>query len=176
MGRKRKRSRQTRIIVPARIKERWVEKHHGTKFRLGAAYSKVNVSPEEFKKCWENVQPTLSEDVLFRLFDSTFGSVDNPERKVKFVKHILALHQGTRRAARVRSSCDDGYTKDQVKEQFYRDFNLDSWFEKHAASDGTVSQNQIDMKLVIVIVNYHEDTRRRGFSVQKQKRRSDGKD
>ena len=38
--------------------------------------------------------------------------------------------------------------KDQVKEQFYRDLNLDSWFEKHATSDGTVTQNQIDMKLV----------------------------
>ena len=94
MGRKRKRSRQTRINVPARIKERWLESHHGTEFRLGTAYSKVNVSPEEFKKCWKSVQPTLSEEVLFRLFDSTFGSVGNLERKVKFVKHILALHQG----------------------------------------------------------------------------------
>ena len=35
-----------------------------------------------------------------------------------------------------------------MKEQLYRDFNLDSWFEKHAASDGTVSQNQMHMKLV----------------------------
>ena len=137
-----------KITVPTRIRDRWFESHRGTEFRLGTACSKVNVSPEEFKKCWRNVQPTLSEEVLFRLFDSTFGSVGNLERKIKFVKHILALHQGTRRAARVRSSCDDGYTKDQAKEQLYRDFNLDSWFEKHAASDGTVSQNQIHMKLV----------------------------
>ena len=236
MGRKRKRLRQRKIIVPVRIRERWLENHHGTDFRLRTAISKANVDPEEFKKCWKHVQPTLSEDELFRLFDSTFGSVgnlgrkvkfvrhilalhqgtrttvrvrinvpkrirkrwrstrtefaigkslseanidpeefkkcwrhvqptlsekklfrlfdstfgsvDNLERQVKFVKHILTLHQGTRTTARVRSSCDDGYTKDQVKEQFYRDLNLDSWFEKHAASDGTVSQNQIDMKLV----------------------------
>ena len=36
--------------------------------------------------------------------------------------------------------CVDRHTKDQAKDQFCdKDFNLDSWFEKHVASDGTVS-------------------------------------
>ena len=176
---------RVRINVPRRIKERWCSTHRkGTEFQMGQALSKVHVNAEEFKTCWKTVQRTLSEEDLFDLFIGAFGSGDDVNLKINFIKDILGRYKGPRmviqetrtqvssddndvsRASVVSASqrssmksvetqtqistgsCDDRYTKDQVKDQFFHDFNLDSWFDKHAASDGTVSQNQIDMGLV----------------------------
>ena len=157
---------RVRINVPRRIKKRWCLTHRqGTEFQMGQALSKVHVKAEEFKTCWKTVQPTLSEEDLFDLFHGAFGSGDDVNLKINFIKDILGRCKDPRmdmQETRVQvssddietqtqistGSCDGRYTKDQVKDQFFRDFNLDSWFNKHAASDGTVSQNQIDMGLV----------------------------
>ena len=157
---------RVRINVPRRIKKRWCLTHRqGTEFQMGQALSKVHVKAEEFKTCWKTVQPTLSEEDLFDLFHGAFGSGDDVNLKINFIKDILGRCKGPRmvmQETRVQvssddietqtqistGSCDGRYTKDQVKDQFFRDFNLDSWFDKHAAPDGTVSQNQIDMGLV----------------------------
>ena len=176
---------RVRINVPGRIKKRWRSTYRkGTEFEMGQALSNVHVNAEEFKTCWKTVQPTLSEEDLFDLFVGTFGSGDDVNLKINFIKDILGRCKGPRmvmQETRAQVSSDDNdvsrasvvsasqrssmksvetqaqistgsrdgrYTKDQVKDQFFRDFNLDSWFDKHAASDGTVSQNQIHMKLV----------------------------
>ena len=183
---------RTRIYVPTRIKERWYSTHgNSIVFLIGTALSKANVNAEEFKKCWRTVQPTIPEEELFRLFDETFGSGNDVHLRVDFIKDILRRYQDSSMVIRETSivsvaqvssddkdvsrarvvdasqrpsimtsvgsqtqisigPCVDRHTKDQAKDQFYRDkeFNLDSWFQKHAASDGTVSQNQIDMELV----------------------------
>ena len=100
MGRKRKRRVRTvalprrKITVPKRIRERWLKTHRGTEFRVGTAFSEANISSEKFRKCWKTVQPTMSEDDLFCLFDEAFGSDNDVHRKVKFINCILQLHQG----------------------------------------------------------------------------------
>ena len=100
MGRKRKRRVRTvalprrKITVPKRIRERWLKTHGGTEFRVGTAFSEANISSEKFRKCWKTVQPTMSEDDLFCLFDEAFGSDNDVHRKVKFINCILQLHQG----------------------------------------------------------------------------------
>ena len=100
MGRKRKRRVRTvalprrRITVPKRIRGRWLETHRGTEFRVGTAFSEANISSEKFRKCWKTVQPTMSNDDLFCLFDEAFGSDNDVHRKVKFINCILQLHQG----------------------------------------------------------------------------------
>ena len=176
---------RVRINVPGRIKKRWRSTYRkGTEFEMGQALSNVHVNAEEFKTCWKTVQPTLSEEDLFDLFVGTFGSGDDVNLKINFIKDILGRCKGPRmvmQETRAQVSSDDNdvsrasvvsasqrssmksvetqaqistgsrdgrYTKDQVKDQFFRDFNLDSWFDKHAAPGGTVSQNQIDMGLV----------------------------
>ena len=80
-----------RIMVPARIRERWCKMHikalNG--FQVYKALSEAKVSSEEFKMYWKRVQPTIPEEDLFRLFKQAFGL----HHKADFINDILRRYQ-----------------------------------------------------------------------------------
>ena len=85
---------RTEISVPTRIRERWCEIHgDGFEFDISKALSKAKVSPEEFKKRWRKVQPTIPEEELFRLFEKAFDSRNNLLGRVDFINDILRRYQ-----------------------------------------------------------------------------------
>ena len=82
------------INVPTRIKQIWRNCHGSSgQFHITKALSTAKVSSKEFRKCWKMVQPMISDEELFCLFDKAFGPHDNLDDKMDFVKDILRRYK-----------------------------------------------------------------------------------
>ena len=63
----------------------------------------AKVSSKEFKKSWKMVQPVISDEELFCLFEKAFGPHRNLDGKVDFMKDILRRYKAMGKPVCVRN-------------------------------------------------------------------------
>ena len=84
----------SKICLPKRLIQRWRKitgNHHC--FNIANALSMVQVTYNEFKKCWRTVKLMLPDNEIFCIFEKTFGPRNNLAAKVDFVKEILQRYK-----------------------------------------------------------------------------------
>ena len=81
------------LLLPSRIRQRW-RKSYGTGFKLniGKALLIINISWEEFQKCWRMVHPMIPDKELVCLLKKAFGRQNLP-CKVALIKDIMRRYK-----------------------------------------------------------------------------------